>query len=1526
MEKQKRWQLWLIIGVLAVTVYSILPTIFWYAKPLNQEIGSERAKQAAVSAVDRVNSLKPQAIDWLYSYSGNLGLKPKAIEVDKTSPKFINVRFDSQRDARVFSRFLNAAGNGISFVPAQLQLANDAKKEIPKENGLYTVTVERKIGIELNPDNVDRLFTFSKKMTKDREIVPFYRNLVYSRVAKIAEAIAGPSPEAQKTAALIDHPKDKRLNDIALALAKEINNVSQTFGAGSPIAERYFASFSVIDRPNKSEFIQQFTAKLQSMRDSIESELDQLTAKEEKTQKEGELVDLSTSQAKNLYEKQIASLDSAIALLKQKQTVFASGKSPLSPEEVQALLKKSEAAIDKRDFIQKVDLAGYHPFIANLYIDWSDDVVKLLFYPDIKKIVNPENLGEAAALAREELSRKLYNSIAAISRKTDEILKPSGDDFSLSLNTLTNSKSLLALHLGAIAKKQAVQVTEAIGKMWSPEYKELQKSVFPIRNYDEYLKESPEDKQFGLVIYAPGASGKPPAKGFEPNSIYVIVRGFDRLADKIRENPESNPSRMLSQDLAALKSVLTRYGYLEFPSNAYTLSPEFQKDLIFIRSNYYDDILAATRENFTVKGNEKYAVLEFTDVEQRILAQNKIEDRIQEDLVQWQEAYSSAQVDLNTARRYTVPPPTQNPYWQNLLLSAKKYFRGDERQVLKWGLDLSGGKTVRIGLRDQDNRAVSDPDDIKQAVNELYTRINKMGVSERTIRVENDNIILDFPGSQAFSASELIKASAMYFHIVNEKFGMNNQELAPIINEFLQEVWNEAVVTNRLDSDSINEIAWRHLGGDPDNSGLFVPKTENAKILYDNGLRLANPQEDKRTPAFNDTLSMIARYKGEDNSEWHGQNNPLLIVFNNYALEGSGLTNVRVGFDQKEGYVLNFEVKGSYDTSKEQGSGSPRQDLYTWTSQFAEERIEGTPKAAYAPRGYHMAVVLNGRTVSAPTLRAALSSSGSISGKFTPREINQLAADLKAGSLSFTPKILSEHNVSPELGKEERFRGILASLIALALVFASMIGVYRFAGMVASIAVVVNLLIMWGVFQSIGIALTLPGIAGVVLTIGMAVDANVLVFERIREEFSVSGRIATAIHAGYKKAFSAIIDSNITTLMAAFILIQFDSGPIKGFAVVLIIGILSSMFTALFMTRYFFAGWVKNPKHKELGMARLFGSTNFNFLGYAKPAVIVSALIMIAGTYLLIAERNTIFGMDFTGGYSLTVDLNEKPGTNYRAEATEALIAAGAGQGDIEIRELSRPNQLRIQLGISMEEPEHPFYGMPIEGTQGNFTYSFERNPRITWVVNSLAGRGLDIQQVQLGSLETNWSVMSGQLSDTMQNNAILAMSIALIGILLYITFRFEFKYAIAAVIALAHDVWITLGIVALFHMLGFPIEINLQAVGAILTIIGYSLNDTIIVFDRIREEVRILRKLKFAEVINHSLNVTLNRTIMTSGTTLLVLLSLVFLGGTSIFGFSLIMTIGVLVGTFSSLFIASPAMLWVHNQIRKREGLNVES
>ena len=565
-----------------------------------------------------------------------------------------------------------------------------------------------------------------------------------------------------------------------------------------------------------------------------------------------------------------------------------------------------------------------------------------------------------------------------------------------------------------------------------------------------------------------------------------------------------------------------------------------------------------------------------------------------------------------------------------------------------------------------------------------------------------------------------------------------------------------------------------------------------------------------------------------------------------------------------------------------------------------------------------MAVLLNESVITSPSLGYAIRDGGSIEGSFTQREISQLEADLKAGSLSFTPRILSEKNVSPELGVKERNFGILATVIALALVVICMMAYYRFGGIIASIAVIVNLLIMWATLQNIGATLTLATIAGGILTLGMAVDANVLVFERIREEFMLSGRLASSVHAGYRKAFSAIFDSNVTTIIAALVLTQFDSGPIKGFAITLIIGIASSMFTALFMTRYFFAGWVQNPKHTKLNMSQFIKGTKFNFMKYGKLAGILACSIILAGSFLFMKQRNTILGMDFTGGYSLNIELTPQADTNYREAIEKALVAKGASSRDFQVRQLTPNNHIRLFLSKAMQEAGNPFFEMPTETDNPGSSYTYETNPRLLWIVDAIESGGLALSADSLEGLHLHWSEISGQLSDSMRNSALIGLGIAILCILGYITYRFEFKYALASTLCLGHDIAITLASISILNYFGITLQIDLNTIAALMTIVGYSLNDTIIVFDRVREDLQTMKKSSFVEIINHALNITLSRTTMTSMTTLLVLLPLVLLGGSTIFAFALVMIIGVVFGTLSSLFIAAPILNYF--QVRQKE------
>jgi SecD/SecF fusion protein len=1023
------------------------------------------------------------------------------------------------------------------------------------------------------------------------------------------------------------------------------------------------------------------------------------------------------------------------------------------------------------------------------------------------------------------------------------------------------------------AETRCQQELDKLKTHWHPKHPDLQN--LPIVSSEQFETLTAEQKALCLVVHAPADLHR---------SLTLMAYGIIPLLQNYEAFPHSEPAQTFLADFRKLSALLQQNGFQIYRTP--------NEEIAFEKRDYFQSMLAASREEFVVKGTQKYAFLELFDLEQRLLVENRIETKIHEDLIKWRDDYNAAQVSIHPGARFDVPKPVRSVFWNNIVLSAAKFFRGDERKVIRWGLDLSGGKTVQIELRDANQQLVTDEDDLRQGINELYNRVNKMGVSEVVIRQLGNHIVLDFPGSQSLSAAELIKASSMYFHVVNEKFSSPHSPHATLVHRFLTDVWNEAIVTNRKDAQGVNAIAWNHL-----HSGSL---SETARTLLENGLVLQSPHEPSMDGALNESVSKIAVLRGEGHGhEWQGQGHPLLIVFNNYTLEGSQLARVQSNYDPQKGNYLSFDVQ----------KGDAQTGLQSWTSRFSKERILGTPLEEYSKgRGWRMAVVLNDTVISAPTLDAVIRDSASISGSFSQREVTQLVSDLKAGSLTFTPHILSEKNVSPELGQKDRVQGITATVVALLLVIGSMIAYYRFAGLVASVAVLFNLLILWATWQNIGATLSLAGIAGIILTVGMAVDANVLVFERVKEEFAHSGRLASAIAAGYKKAYTAIVDSNVTTIIAALILLNFDAGPIKGFAMTLIIGIVSSMFTALFMTRYYFSGWIKNPKHTVLTMANWIHAKSIDFLKQAKLAFAIAAAIILIGGYFVYAQRTTIFGMDFTGGFSLYLEVEPRPEGNYLATLEKTLLDQGATARDFQIRELNPPNHLRVLFGTSMEQPGKPFHSMPLETDR-------HTNPRIEWVSHAIQASGLTLSPTAQEKLASNWTAMSGQMSDSMRNNALIGLLLSFICIFIYITLRFEYKFAAASIICLLHDVLITIGLMGLLHAIGVPVQIDLNTIAAIMTIVGYSLNDTIIIFDRIREEMHVSRNKPLSQIVNSALNTTLSRTTITSGTTLLVLIALVALGGSTIFSFALVMTIGVFFGTLSSWYIASPLMLFFHRR-----------
>jgi SecD/SecF fusion protein len=463
------------------------------------------------------------------------------------------------------------------------------------------------------------------------------------------------------------------------------------------------------------------------------------------------------------------------------------------------------------------------------------------------------------------------------------------------------------------------------------------------------------------------------------------------------------------------------------------------------------------------------------------------------------------------------------------------------------------------------------------------------------------------------------------------------------------------------------------------------------------------------------------------------------------------------------------------------------------------------------------------------------------------------------------------------LGQDSIFRGIAAGLAGLAATLIFVLIYYRAAGLVAFIGLAVNGVLLFGAMALFGFVLTLPGIAGIILTIGMAIDANVLIYERLREELEHGKSLRPAIDTAYRKAFSAIVDSNLTTLLKVAILFWLGSGPVKGFAITLTIGIIASMFSALLVTRNIFAWAVKLNLVKRISMLHLIKSKSFDFLGKWRPALIGSVIFLAASIGAFGLRGGSMFNIDFTGGDFLLV----RSATDLSDAQIRAQLAK-IGLGNAVIQQETGQQQGQVAHFISIRSPF---------GTADKIANQLKQGfPAANLTVERSEGVG---------------PIMGTQLATT----SLFALGIAILGILAYVTIRFEFSFAIGTIVAMLHDLVITLGI---FVMAGR--EFSLVMVGAILTVAGYSINDKIVVFDRIREGLRSGRKGSIQYLMNASINETLSRTILTSGVTLICMLSLLFFGGPVLADFAFTNVIGVIVGTYSSIFIAAPIVLWWSN------------
>jgi SecD/SecF fusion protein len=563
----------------------------------------------------------------------------------------------------------------------------------------------------------------------------------------------------------------------------------------------------------------------------------------------------------------------------------------------------------------------------------------------------------------------------------------------------------------------------------------------------------------------------------------------------------------------------------------------------------------------------------------------------------------------------------------------------------------------------------------------------------------------------------------------------------------------------------------------------------------------------------------------------------------------------------------NPEVSGDHVT---QAHAYYDQQGFGVSLQLDSEGAKRFDEVAAQHVGEQLAILLDGEVISAPTLQTThFGGRAQISGNFSEKEARDLASSLE-NPLRVPVSIEDTRTVSSSLGADSIKSGILAGLSGLVLVFAFVMIYYRLAGVIAFAGLLVNIAVLIGTMAMFQFVLTLPGIAGIILSIGMAIDANVLIYERLREETAAGKSLTAALEAAYDKAFSAIFDANLTTLITSVILFWQASGSVKGFAVTLTLGIIASMFSALLVTRTLFRWMIEKGGLKKLTMLDLSPKRTFDFLGKRWVSLVVSA-ILIGGSFVVVAVRGEKnLGIDFRGGDLLVVDAAQAIPVDEARAAVQNI-----GLGDVTIQ-LEREG---LKDMLTFRSPE---------GTSDEI---------LSKIKEAFPDRGVvAVSQEKVGP----------QIGVEFAKRALFALLLGIVGILIYVTIRFEFSFALATVAALLHDVIITLG---LFALIGG--ELSLVMVGAILTIAGYSVNDTIVVFDRIRDGLKQGERGSTQVLMNTAINQTLGRTILTGGTTLLSVGALYFFGGAVLRDFSFAILVGILVGTYSSIFVASPIVLW---------------
>ncbi len=776
---------------------------------------------------------------------------------------------------------------------------------------------------------------------------------------------------------------------------------------------------------------------------------------------------------------------------------------------------------------------------------------------------------------------------------------------------------------------------------------------------------------------------------------------------------------------------------------------------------------------------------------------------------------------------------------------------------------------------------------VDAAFNIFRTRIDQFGVVAPNIQKlqdKNGQILLELPGvKEPERVTELLKSSANleFFEVYNYN------EIANDLSAFAQ-AWAQ--------QDTVNHTNIIELLGGPQRAGSPVigMVTPRNKAVVDSVL--SSPLAKQKLPSdfsavwsvkpvdfpvYDAQGNVVKKANGEDRTTPYWE---LVALKGEAALQGDVVTSASSEYDNMRGNTVNMRMN---DAGAQAWATLTRNNI-----------------------GRPIAIVLDNNVYSFPNVNNEITGGSSeITGNFTPEEANDLANVLKSGKMSAKVDVVSNNVIGPSLGAEAVQQGFLSFVVAIILLMIFMILIYGvIPGLVANVGLILNLYFTLGILASFQAVLTLSGIAGIVLSLGMAVDANVLIFERTKEELRLGKKLRQAISEGYSNAFSAIFDSNLTSVITGVILLIFGSGPIKGFATTLIIGLVCSFFTAVFLTRIAFELITKNGRCENMtfdtGISRnLFSGTKFNFLGQWKTASIVwLALIVISVASLIFRGMNQ--GIDFSGGrnYVVQFDKSVNPADIQARLLSELQKEADDKTVSVGVITIDNDTKVRISTNYKIDAED-----ANIDNEISALLYK-NLKPELT------GADGKVMDENAFAVADENRGIISIQkvgpsVADDMKRDAVWAVGIAVVCMFLYILVRFHnIAFSVGAVCAVALTAFLIIGFYSIcWGFLPFSMEIDQSFIAAVLTIIGYQINDTVVVFDRVREMMKLYPKEDRYETFNKSLNTTLTRTVMTSFSTLLVLCCIFFLGGDTIRSFTFAMIFGVIVGTFCSLYCAAP-------------------